>query len=88
MRQTIAFGVAAQQGNWPAQEDGYFADPQGRAFVIADGFGGRGNGDLAARLALKELGGRLARRGEPGVASQAAYLSDINKIILEWKQRF
>lgn len=90
MKQTIAFGVAAQRGNWPAQEDGYFADPQSRVFALADGFGGRGNGDLAAKLALKELGSRLSRNGgakAPLSSEQRALFSDINKIILNWNTK-
>ncbi|MGE3263453.1 MAG: PP2C family serine/threonine-protein phosphatase [Bacteriovoracia bacterium] len=90
MKQTIAFGVAAQQGNWPVQEDGYFVDPQERIFALADGFGGRGNGDIAAKMALRELRARLPR-GEASkpasVASQRQLFLDINKIILEWNAK-
>jgi serine/threonine protein phosphatase PrpC len=87
MRQTIAYGVAAQQGNWPAQEDGFFVDPQSRVFALADGFGGKGNGDLAAKLVLKELGARVPRMAEAklsGTSVQLAFFKDINKIILDW----
>jgi hypothetical protein len=51
LKKTVAFGAAARQGKWPAQEDGFYADPQKRAFILADGFGGRGSGDLSAKLA-------------------------------------
>jgi serine/threonine protein phosphatase PrpC len=90
MRQTIAFGAAAQQGTWPAQEDGYFADPQSRVFALADGFGGKGNGDLAAKLALKELGARVARKGGAKPAAsidQRALCGDINKFIFDWNAK-
>lgn len=92
MRQTIAFGVAAQQGNWPVQEDGYFVEPQGRTFALADGFGGRGGGDLAARLALREVGQKSKREDTPaaraGLAgAQAALFRDINKNILDWNAK-
>jgi serine/threonine protein phosphatase PrpC len=76
----MAFGVAAQRGGWPVQEDGYFVDPQTRRFVLADGFGGQGRGDLAAKTALKEIPARLAA---PGVAAQRTALAEVNKIILD-----
>lgn len=78
MRQTTAFGVAAQQGNWPVQEDGYFVDPQTRRFVLADGFGGLGRGDQAAKAVLKEISTKLT-----GAAAQKSVLADINKSILD-----
>jgi serine/threonine protein phosphatase PrpC len=55
MGRTIAFGAAISQGTWPCQEDGFLADPTRRLFAVADGFGGRGAGDMATKLALAAL---------------------------------
>ena len=55
MKRTFAFGAATSQGAWPVQEDGFFADPMQGFFAVADGFGGRGAGDLAAKTALLEI---------------------------------
>ncbi len=52
MKRTFAFGAATVQGTWPVQEDGFYADPVRGLFAVADGFGGRGGGDLAAKEAL------------------------------------
>jgi serine/threonine protein phosphatase PrpC len=60
VKRTFAFGAATAQGTWPVQEDGFFADPVGGVFAVADGFGGRGAGDMAAKAALLEV------RGEKG----------------------
>lgn len=55
MKRTFAFGASTSQGAWPVQEDGFLADPISGFFAIADGFGGRGAGDIAAKTALQEL---------------------------------
>lgn len=60
MARTLAFGAALTQGPWPCQEDGFVVDPAQRLFAVADGFGGRGAGDMAAKLALAELRGKPA----------------------------
>ncbi len=54
MKKTFAYGAAASRGTWPVQEDGYFVNPSEGNFVLADGFGGKGNGDIAAKLCLNE----------------------------------
>lgn len=58
MKKTFAFGAATGQGTWPVQEDGFFADPIAGVFAVADGFGGRGAGDMAAKAALQEARAR------------------------------
>jgi hypothetical protein len=55
MKRTMAFGAALQQGTWPVQEDGFFVDPIAEIYVVGDGFGGRGAGDIAVKLALEEI---------------------------------
>jgi hypothetical protein len=55
MKRTLAFGAALQQGTWPVQEDGFYVDPIAEVYVVGDGIGGRGAGDLAVKLALEEV---------------------------------
>lgn len=64
MKKTFAFGAATGQGTWPVQEDGFFADPVAGIFAVADGFGGRGAGDMAAKAALLEA--RAKKAGSEG----------------------
>lgn len=80
MKQTIAFGAAARQGNWPVQEDGFFADPQQKIFALADGFGGRGNGDIAVKTALAAFRAKTAKEAP----APAEIFESINKAILDW----
>lgn len=80
MARTLAFGAALVQGAWPCQEDGFFVDPSRRLFAVADGFGGRGAGDMAAKLALAELKGKLEG---PAEAALTRVAQGANKLILE-----
>jgi serine/threonine protein phosphatase PrpC len=90
MKRTFAFGAATSQGSWPVQEDGYFADPGSGLFALADGFGGRGAGDLSAKLALQEVRGlqkaNLAPKEgasiSPAQWAQRELFLEINKKIL------
>jgi serine/threonine protein phosphatase PrpC len=93
-RRTFAYGAATTQGSWPVQEDGYFADPGAGVFALADGFGGRGAGDLAAKQALLEVRNAKSSAGMPkeGTLSptQIAHrdlFADINKKILQWNDK-
>ncbi|HEY8278189.1 MAG TPA: hypothetical protein VIH99_01110 [Bdellovibrionota bacterium] len=94
MRRTFAYGVATNQGRWPVQEDGYFADPAHGVFALADGFGGRGNGDIAAKIALEEVrnegGDRSPREGgiyTPAQAWHRELFGEVNKKILQWSDK-
>jgi serine/threonine protein phosphatase PrpC len=95
MKRTFAFGAATAQGSWPVQEDGFFADPGSATFAIADGFGGRGAGDLAAKQALQEsraagTADRSPREGGILSHSQAAHrelFGEINKKLLQWNEK-
>lgn len=83
MRKTIAYGAATIQGDWPVQEDGYFVDPAAGMFALADGIGGRGAGDLAARTVLQEARGKS--RELPPQADQLRQLfEDWNAKLLAW----
>lgn len=94
MKRTFAYGAAAAQGSWPVQEDGYFVDPTAGLFALADGFGGRGNGDIAAKLALQEW---RAPKGETGPreggiwsplqAWQREAFAEVNKKLLQWNEK-
>jgi|GEM_PF-7118396 len=93
-RTTFAFGAATSQGNWPVQEDGFFVDPGRGLFVLADGFGGRGNGDIAAKLALQEWRGAKLDPApkESGIYSptmgwQREVFGEVNKKILQWNEK-
>jgi serine/threonine protein phosphatase PrpC len=93
-RTTFAYGAATSQGNWPVQEDGFFVDPGRGLFVLADGFGGRGNGDIAAKLALQEWRGAkadLAPRESgiysPAQAWQRELFAEVNKKIMAWNEK-
>lgn len=46
-------------------EDSFAADPDRGLFLIADGMGGYGNGDVAARLAVDSIGGWISRAHSP-----------------------
>lgn len=94
MRKTFAYGAAASQGSWPVQEDGFFVDPTGGSFVLADGFGGRGKGDIAAKLALSEwraakpeLNPREGGIFSPAQAWQRDAFAEINKKLLQWNEK-
>ena len=94
-RKTFAFGAALSQGAWPVQEDGYFADPVSGVFALADGFGGQGAGDQAAKLALlavKESPNKIAAPREGGIYSsreffQRELFGEINQKNLAWNEK-
>lgn len=94
MKRTFAYGAAAAQGSWPVQEDGFYVDPTAGLFVLADGFGGRGNGDIAAKLALQEWRAHKAEPGprEGGIWSplqawQREAFAEVNKKLLQWNEK-
>lgn len=49
MKYISAFGAATNQGDWPVQEDAFYADPRRGIFILTDGFGGRNAGDRIAK---------------------------------------
>lgn len=51
----LPYGVVTAQGNWQVQEDGYWIDPSSGCFLLADGFGGKGAGDLAVKEVLEQF---------------------------------
>ena len=95
MKRTFAYGAATSKGAWPVQEDGYFADPVTGTFGLADGFGGRGAGDMAARQALQDIrnastADRALREGGIFSPMQAAHrdlFGEINKNILQFNEK-
>lgn len=94
MKRTFAYGAATSQGQWPVQEDGFFVDPARGLFVLADGFGGRGQGDLAAKLALQEWRGakldpapRESGIYSPAQAWQRDVFGEVNKKLLLWNEK-
>jgi serine/threonine protein phosphatase PrpC len=95
MKRTFAYGAATNQGGWHVQEDGFFADPADGVFALADGFGGRGAGDMAAKLALDEVRNAPAtdpapREGgllSPAQAAHRDLFGEINKKLLQWNEK-
>lgn len=96
MKRTFAYGAATNQGKWPTQEDGFFVDPGSGLFAVADGFGGRGQGDMAAKLAL--LACRAREGANPAATTEGNTLSptqvwqrslftEINKKLLQWNEK-
>jgi serine/threonine protein phosphatase PrpC len=83
MKKSIAYGAATIQGDWPVQEDGYYVDPVGGFFALADGFGGAGAGDEAARTVLQDLRAR-GRELAPRQELFAAALKEWNIKLLQW----
>lgn len=96
MKKLFAYGANATQGDWPVQEDGYFIDPAKFTFVIVDGFGGRGAGDLAAKMVLAGFRDKLVDARESNKQSalsgldkaewQRAILLQLNEKILKWNE--
>lgn len=91
MKRTFAFGAATGQGTWPVQEDGFFADPLSGVFAVADGFGGRGAGDMAAKAALQEA---RAKKSEaegkgfsPGQRAQREVFFQAHRVITTRNQQ-
>lgn len=68
MKRVMAFGAATRQGNWPVQEDSYWIEPVWGSYVLGDGMGGKGVGDLASSSLVKQIGkdliGRLREKSE------------------------
>jgi serine/threonine protein phosphatase PrpC len=95
MKRTYAYGAATNQGAWSVQEDGYFADPGKGFFALADGFGGRGGGDIAVKIALQEIRQRsdtsaVASDGNifsPMESAHREWLSQIHLKLLQWNSK-
>jgi serine/threonine protein phosphatase PrpC/predicted ATPase len=56
-------GFASLQGPRPANEDAVFSHPERGIFLIADGIGGPGKGDVASQLVVSHLEKALADGG-------------------------
>lgn len=62
MKRVMAFGAATRQGSWPVQEDAYWIEPIWGSYVLGDGMGGKGVGDLACSKIVGQVGKDLIRR--------------------------
>ncbi len=59
----LAFGAVSLQGPRPVNEDSLWSDPERGLFLVADGLGGPGKGDLASQMLLTLL--ESALRSKP-----------------------
>lgn len=86
MKFTSAFGAATTQGDWPEQEDAFYADARRGIFVLADGFGGNSLGARAAKAAIeKAASGLVDSRKDVEATKHVAvkpYYSDAENILL------
>ncbi len=91
MKRTFAYGAATTQGLWPVQEDGFFADPISGRFAVADGFGGRGQGDHAAKICLAEVRVRATTENSDGLSPLAGWqnslLQEANRKLVDWNEK-
>lgn len=96
MKKVFSYGVSSVQGDWPVQEDGYFVHPTRGFYSIADGFGGSGAGDLAAKIPLTELREKStvadlafangAVSVSPMAEWQQNFFAEVNGKILKWNE--
>ena len=94
MKRTFAYGAATNQGRWPVQEDGFYADPVRGLFALADGFGGQGKGDIAAKVALegcRELEKEPTAQEGSGLSPQQVWERDsllaAQKKLKQWNEK-
>lgn len=60
---SLAPGFASLQGPRPANEDAVHSDPEHGVFLVADGIGGPGKGDVASQLVVSLLARAVAEGG-------------------------
>lgn len=89
MKKINAYGVSSVQGSWPVQEDGYFIHPMHGIYSIADGFGGLGAGDLAAKNSLAAVRAFSQEAGKSSMKNSsrmAALFQESNKQLIKWNE--
>lgn len=64
----LSFVGKARDGN----EDSFVADPDRGLFLVADGMGGYGHGDVAARMAVDSIGDWISRAHSPTGSASAS----------------
>ena len=66
-------------------EDAVFADPGRKVFVVADGLGGCPGGEVASRIAAKQIGDALVRldRTAPAEAGVRDSVAKANRAVIE-----
>lgn len=87
MKQTYSYGAATLQGDWPVQEDGFYADPVAGVFILADGFGGKGGGDLAVKLVLQEAKIKSWQSSDVSITTQKKFIQDSNEKVVQWNAK-
>jgi PPM family protein phosphatase len=83
----LAFDVAllSERGGRKVNEDacGHWQSEQGLCCVLADGAGGHGGGDVASRIAVRELIGRFAETPTTHAEILGTMLREVNVALLD-----
>lgn len=87
MKQTFSYGAATIQGEWPVHEDGFYVDPVSGTFILADGFGGRGGGDMAVKMILQDAKSKDWLDKNPSLDIQKKFIEASSEKILNWNAK-
>jgi serine/threonine protein phosphatase PrpC len=74
----------SQRGGRDHNEDacGHWQSPQQLCAVLADGAGGHGGGDIASKMAVRELVGRFSQHPTASARELGMLLRDVNDVVL------
>ncbi len=81
---SVEVALRSERGGRSYNEDacGHWHDDSRLCCVLADGAGGHGGGDVASRLAVRELVERYAAAPSPDGAALSALLRDTNRALI------
>lgn len=74
----------SQRGGRDHNEDacGHWQSPQQLCAVLADGAGGHGGGDIASKMAVRELVGRFSQQPTTSARELGMLLRDVNDVVI------
>ena len=80
----ITYSMLSKKGGHPVNEDfsGVAATPKRLAFILCDGLGGHGNGDIASRFVVEQMKSAL----EHSASIEESILEAQNKLLLKQEQ--